>query len=273
MHEYALLPFILSLGFIAGCPGTPQQGDAGPDPLISACASSLTCNPITNTGCTSQPCFVDHDLVTSPAASCYPTPVAPTVVAAVGGRCGSAAIGGVVCGAGLTCQNGKCHRVCCMQDPHACADLARGSTCIVAQAESGIGTCDVACDWGHQIGCSAGETCTAGQNGAAFCVPGGSLVEYAVCPGTAVNRSYDCYPGTECTLASLTSGQHRCIRIGSATSCPAGHTFVPGTAAGNPAGFGFCFLACTGPSSPCPQGSQCGNITFAGTTYTICYAQ
>lgn len=258
---------------LVGCPH-PMIGDAGPDPAISACANSLSCNPVSNLGCDSgTSCFVQGDLTMSSNVACGSPEASGFRAVGVGEHCGAATDAGVICAPGNVCQNGECRRLCCTQDTQACADLPSGSTCIVAQNESGIGTCDRNCDWANQTGCGPGETCTAGGNGHSFCVPTGPLFEYAVCPGDTIHPSYECYPGTLCTLASATgSGQHRCIKIGSAATCPAGYAFVPSTATGLPTGFGHCFLNCSAPGT-CPQGSQCQNVTFSGTSYAICYGQ
>lgn len=275
---FAIATCAATMIVVAGCPGSPLQGDSGPDPLTYACAASLPCNPITSTGCDGGlACLAVGNYLAAPMISCA------TGAVTLGGLCGAAAAG-PQCGAGLLCQDGVCRRLCCAGDPHSCtqADLAPGSTCVVAVSETGLGACNKTCTWTTQTGCTGSETCGPVSNTGvpSICVPAGSAFVYAACD-PRIGNGRDCGPGLYCVGTNTANTAFRCLRIcdydaspdGGVGICPSGSGCLGLGSMQFPRNFGVCVRACLrdGSGPACPSGTTCQRVNSSDPNVGGCF--
>lgn len=178
----------------------PDHGDTG-----------LSCDPVAETGCgAGERCSVGTG--------------APACVASTGTlRLGDACTDDAQCEGRLSCQGGRCVRVCLLGDTTFCgADLACSVDSVHGQvslaAAEGVGLCTQTCDLLTDSGCTNGGSCALGT------AAGGDFTwcrdVHAAGAGQSCSRQFDCAAGLYCHADALC--HHFCDPMNATTTCPTG---------------------------------------------------
>jgi hypothetical protein len=151
--------------------------------------SGLPCDPIADTGCTGARCGLERGV---------PGCVASTGTAVLGGACGVEAD----CNVGLSCQGGRCVRICAVGDDPACGgDSVCSRDSVAGQdalpAGNGLGLCSEACNPTPDEGCPPSATCAIGTgtsgNDFTWCRTIGGGAE-----GDTCDLALNCAAGLDC---------------------------------------------------------------------------
>lgn len=183
--------------------------EAGSDTGQSPFDAGLTCDPVANTGCPGR---------------CGLVRGAPGCVAGGGaGTLHSACATEATCGPGLSCQGGRCVRVCflardafCGPDLTCSSDGVSGQTSL--SSSGAVGLCTEACDPVGDTGCPAtGSSCAIGTDrfghDFTWCRDVG-----AIASGGACVNAFECAAGLTCYMSSC----RQLCDLSASTGCTSG---------------------------------------------------
>ena len=186
--------------------GTDASLDSGLPPFDAG----LTCDPVANTGC---------------AGRCGLVSGAPTCVPGGGvGALEDACTSESTCGPGLSCQGGRCVRVCFLAQAGFCAhDLTCSGDSVHGQVPlasgSGLGLCSEACDPVADQGCPVMvSSCAIGTDRTGHDFTWCRDVGASAIDGSCSN-AYDCAAGLTCYMGTC----HKMCDFSTTAGCPSGH--------------------------------------------------